>query len=74
MYHIVKEQKLYNTICYKSRRWGNCLAYYAYISDDAAQAEADKLNAEKPAKLFNDKPIDWTDVEYFFVNKQPEMY
>jgi len=50
------------------------LAYYTFKSVEEAQKEVDELNATKPAKLWNDAPIDWDDVAYFFVQQQGEMY
>jgi hypothetical protein len=50
------------------------LAYYTYKNDEEAKAEAERLNAEKPATLWNGQPIDWTKIDHFFVNKQEEMY
>lgn len=76
-----------NTICYKTKepvyynkgtKWERThdtfLAYYTYKNDAEAQAEADRLNAEHPATLWNGEKIDWTKIDYFFVNKQEEMY
>ena len=62
-----------NTICYKMKNGKVFLAYYTNWSDERAQAEADKLNTEKPEKLFNGEPVDWENIEKFFVHKQEEM-
>ena len=65
-------------ICYETKNpmfgRNNFLAYYTNKNLEAGQAEAEKLNTEKPEKLFNGQPIDWNNVEYFFINKQGEMY
>ena len=76
-----------NTICYKTKeptyynkgtKWEKTcdefLAYYTCKNDKEAQEEVKRLNAEKPATLWNGEPIDWTKIDYFFVNKQEEMY
>lgn len=66
-----------NTINYKVKTpFYGCtefLAYYTHKTAEEAKAEADKLNSEKPAKLWNGKPIDWNEVEYFFASEQEEM-
>lgn len=46
------------------------LAYYTYSDKAAAQAECDKLNAEHPSKLWNGLPIDWNQIDHFFVDEQ----
>ena len=46
------------------------LAYYASGDKAAAQAECDKLNAERPSKLWNGLPIDWKQIDHFFVDEQ----
>lgn len=76
-----------NTICYKTKEpvyynkgtkyESSCdtfLAYYTHKSDEEALREVEKLNAEKPAKLWNGDKVDWKKVEYFFVHKQEEMF
>ena len=63
-----------NTICYKMKTGDEFLAYYTYKNDEEAKNEAEKLNTEKPAKLWNGQPIDWEKIDHFFVNKQEEMY
>lgn len=46
------------------------LAYVTFKKLDAAKEEVEKLNSEKPAKLWNGTAIDWNNVEYFFANEQ----
>lgn len=71
-----------NTICYKTKEptyynkgtkyettCDTFLAYYTYKNDEEAQEEAKRLNTEKPATLWNGEKIDWTKIDYFFVNK-----
>ena len=78
---------LYNALCYKNRiptvynagtEWEKkCDTFLAmYVSHDNAKAQAiaDELNKNKPTELPNGQPIDWNNVEYFFINKQGEMY
>lgn len=76
-----------NTICYKmktpvvynkgtkyERTCDTFLAYYTSQSDAEAQAEAEWLNTTKLATLRTGTPINWEKIDYFFVNKQEEMY
>lgn len=76
-----------NALCYKNKiptiynqgtvwekRHDTFCAMYVSNNDAEAQAIADELNKSKPATLPNGEPIDWTNVEYFFINKQGEMY
>ena len=76
-----------NALCYKNRIptvynkgtiWekqdDEFLAMYVSYNDEEAQAIADELNKNKPATLPNGRLIDWMNVEYFFINKQSEMY
>jgi len=65
-------------ICYKVRKpMFNCdhfLAYYTSKTLEQAQAEAEKMNSEKPDKLFNGQSIDWNNVIEFYADRQEEMY
>lgn len=65
-------------ICYKVKKpmfhCNSFLAYYTYKSVAEAEKECEQLNKEKPAKLWNGRPIDWNNVEYFFASQQEEMY
>ena len=66
------------TICYKVNKpmFGKIdtfLAYYTDKSLEEAKAECEKLNSEKPAKLWNGKKVNWEDVKYFFAKEQEEM-
>ena len=69
------------TICKKTKtakKFGNeyvdtFLVYYIYKTKEEAEAEAEALNREKPAKLWNGEEINWNEVEYFFAHEQEEM-
>ena len=73
-----KDIHMKTVICYKVRKsMFNCdhfLAYYTNMTLEQGQAEAEKLNTEKPEKLFNGQPIDWNNVLYFYADQQEEMY
>ena len=64
------ERPMCNVVCYHCKDGNEYLAYYSYCNDEAVQKEVDSLNNEKPDKLFNDLPIDWEKIEYFFASKQ----
>ena len=79
-------KNLQTVICYKLKEgyykpyttyngtWeGTCLAYYTYKTVEEAQKEVDEINATKPEKLWNDQPINWEKVDYFFVKQQEPM-
>ena len=65
-------------ICYETKNpmfgRNNFLAYYTNKSLEAGQAAAEKLNTEKPEKLFNGQPINWENVVRFYADKQEEMF
>lgn len=46
------------------------LACYWYNDKEKAMTECERLNTEKPAKLWNGLPIDWTKIKYFYVTEQ----
>lgn len=73
-------------ICYKMKipvyynkgtQWeSSCdsfLAYYTNKTVEAAQEEVNEINSTHPAKLWNSKPVNWEEVDYFFVSEQEEM-
>ncbi len=70
----MKEPVYYN----KGTKWektcDSFLAYYTYKTVVEAEQEVKEINSTKPAKLWNDAPIDWNKVAYFFVSEQGEMY
>lgn len=49
------------------------LSYYTYKTKEQAQIECDELNTTKPHKLWNDKDIDWSIIDYFYVDEQDMM-
>lgn len=76
-----------NALCYKTKnpvvynkgtKWekqdDEFLAMYVSYNDIKAQAIANDLNKNKPAMLPNGRPIDWNEIDYFFINKQDEMW
>lgn len=67
------------TICYKVKKaipFTNCdhfLAYMTWKTVEEAQKDAEKLNREKPATLWNGLPIDWDTVDYFYADSQEDF-
>lgn len=74
-------------VCYKTKnpvyynkgtKWETTedrfLSYYAGKSREAAQKDVDEINRTKPERLWNGYPIDWEEVDYFYVDDQEEMY
>ena len=73
------------TICYKTKtpmivnegtqwekRLDTFLAYYYRGTREQAEAEANRLNTEKPEKLFNGLPADCEN-RIYFAHEQEEM-
>lgn len=60
-------------VCYRTKRGDEYLAYYHH-NKETAQHEVDKLNKDKPQKMWNGVKIDWDDVVEFFVDEQEERY
>lgn len=60
-------------VCYRTKRGDEYLAYYHH-NKETAQHKVDKLNKDKPQKMWNGINIDWDDVVEFFVHEQEEMY
>lgn len=61
-------------VCYKDNKTGEeYLSYYTYKSPKEAQEEVDKINEEKPEKLWNGEPA-LCDERTYFVDEQEEMY
>ena len=50
------------------------LAYYTYKTVEEANREVEEMNANHPTKDACGNPIDWTEIAYFFVSEQEEMY
>lgn len=78
--------KLHNVICYKAKTplvvnrgtkyeesFDTFLLCYHYGSDEQAQADIDRLNAEKPDS-FRGVQIDWNKIEYLYRHKQGDIY
>lgn len=60
------------TVCYTTKNGKTYLAYYHY-NKEKAQQEVDKLNKDKPNKMWNGVSIDWNDTKEFFVSEQEKM-
>lgn len=81
---------LANTICYKQKeptyynkdtKWEKTcdtfLLCYVYGTDEQAQQRCDEMNEllkTNPDKITKEHRVDATNIDYFFVNKQEEMY
>lgn len=50
------------------------LSHYFYDTFEEAEKEAQRLNTEKPERLFNGQKINWNWVDYFYASVQEEMY
>lgn len=65
------------TVYNKGTQWEKSedtfLAYYYRGTKEQAQAEVDRINTEKPEKLFNGELAKCNDRTYF-VKEQEEMY
>lgn len=85
---LINEKKLYPAICYKLKEpiiyykgtkqecnlGDDFLAYYFCGNEKTPELEVEKLNKERPAFMKNGTPIDWSKVNYFYVNMQEDMY
>ena len=61
-------------VCYKDNKTGEeYLSYYTYKTPEEAKKEVDKINKEKPEKLWNGEPA-FCDERTYFVDEQEEMY
>lgn len=49
------------------------LSYYTYKTRENAEIECNTLNTTKPRQLWNGKEIDWSMIDYFFVDEQEPM-
>lgn len=78
---------LMNTICYKqkvptvynrgTKYESSCdhfLYQYVYGDDEHAQKAADKLNLMLKEGVERHDGLDMTNIAYFYINKQEEMY
>lgn len=72
--------KLINPIIYNkgTKYETKCDEFLAYIIGnrtlEEGQAEANRLNIERPDRLWNGQPIEWNNIEYFFATRQEAMY
>lgn len=46
------------------------LAYYTYESIEEAKINVNEINKTHPACMINGYPIDWNEIDYFFVGDQ----
>lgn len=67
------ERAIVTVICYKTKQGDSFLSYMTWKSLEEAQKEADKLNKEKPAVLWNKEKIDWNKIDYFFADRQEDF-
>lgn len=49
------------------------LSYYTYKTPKDAEIECQELNTIKPNQLWNGQEIDWSIIDYFFVDEQEPM-
>ena len=65
------------TVYNKGTQWEKqCDEFLAYITNGSiedAQAECEKLNAEKLSKLWNGRKVDWTKIAFFFASEQEDF-
>ena len=82
---MTKQKELVRAVCYKTveptvynkgTQWETTcdefLAYLTYETLEDVQAECERLNAEKPNALWNGRPVDWTQVAYFYAVEQED--
>ena len=69
----MKEPVYYNKGTKYETTCDTFLAYYTYKNVEEAQVEVDELNNEKPTKLWNGEPINWDEIDFFFVDEQEEI-
>lgn len=60
-------------VCEMHKDGNHYLTYYSYCSKEQVQKEVNTLNSEKPSKLFNGLPINWKEIEYFYISEQESM-
>lgn len=73
-------------VCYKTKKpvyynkgtkWektcSDFLAYYTFKSVADAEIEVAEINATRPEKLWNGEPINWEEIDHFYVSQQEEM-
>lgn len=68
-----KSPIVYNKGTKYEKYYDEFLAYYTYKTRENAEIECNELNANKPRQLWNGKEIDWSMIDYFFVDEQEPM-
>ena len=80
-------KKLSLTLCYKTKnpviynegtQWESkhstfLFCYLGNTKRETAESICNRLNTEKPSKLWNGHIIDWDEIDYFYLNEQEEM-
>ena len=77
---------LVNTICYKTKnpvyfnkgtqyekKHDTFLMGIIWGTKERAQAEADRLNRERPTRYGNGEPLNWDEIDYFFASEQEDF-
>lgn len=67
------EPVVYNKGTKYEKKHDTFLAYYTHKSKEEAQKEVDRLNSEKPERLWNGE-LAHCDERTYFVSEQEEMY
>lgn len=68
-----KTPVVYNKDTKYEKHCDEFLAYYTYKTRENAEIECNELNITKPRQLWNGKEIDWSMIDYFFVDEQEPM-
>lgn len=68
-----KTPVVYNKGTKYEKRCDEFLSYYTYKTRENAEIECNELNTTKPRQLWNGKEIDWSVIDYFFVDEQEPM-
>lgn len=70
MCYKTKEPTYYNKGTSYETSCDTFLSYYASNNKAEAEAEAEYYNREKPEKDTRGYPIDWSKIDYFYINEQ----
>lgn len=68
-----KTPVVYNKGTKYEKRCDEFLSYYTYKTRENAEIECNELNTTKPHQSWNGKEIDWSIIDYFFVDEQEPM-
>lgn len=68
-----KSPVVYNKGTKYEKHCDEFLSYYTYKTRENAEIECNELNTIKPRQLWNGKEIDWSMIDYFFVDEQEPM-